>query len=280
MPTLYLVGTPIGNLEDITLRALRILDEVELIAAEDTRRARQLLSAYNIKTPLTSYYEYSSRAKLSSLLQQLQEKDIAIISEAGMPGLNDPGYQLVNAALHQGIRVEPVPGASALVTAAVVSGLPVEQFLYLGFLPRRKEKRSQLLKSIIAEPYTIIALEAPHRIQSTLVDLLAILGDRQIAVARELTKIHEEVFHGRISEAKEWFSQPKGEFTLVIEGNRREDEEFSLSEIEERLSQLYHKGIKAKEAVSEVAGVTGLSKREIYGIWVHLSETIHKEESP
>jgi 16S rRNA (cytidine1402-2'-O)-methyltransferase len=221
MSVLYVIATPIGNLEDISLRALRLLREVKLIAAEDTRTTRHLLNAYNIKTPLTSYHEHSKRAKLDYLLDYLEKEDLALVSEAGMPGLSDPGYELIVAAIERGISVVPIPGASAVITALVVSGLPTDQFLYVGFLPRRKGQRQRLLSSIVDEPRTIVAFETPHRIRETLSDIEEILGDRRLSVCRELTKVHEEIFRGRVSQAREHFAEPRGEFSLVIEGKTR-----------------------------------------------------------
>jgi 16S rRNA (cytidine1402-2'-O)-methyltransferase len=221
MPVLYVIATPIGNLEDISLRALRLLQEVKLIAAEDTRTTRHLLNAHNIKTPLTSYHEHSKRAKLDYLLNYLDKEDIALVSEAGTPGLSDPGYKLIVAAIERGISVVPIPGASAVITALVVSGLPTDQFLYLGFLPRRKGQRQRLLKSIVDERRTIVAFETPHRLREVLSDIEEILGNRRLSVCRELTKIHEEIFRGRVSQAREYFTEPRGEFSLVIEGKTR-----------------------------------------------------------
>ena len=221
MPVLYVIATPIGNLEDISLRALRLLQEVKLIAAEDTRTTRRLLNAYNIKTPLTSYHEHSKRAKLDYLLDYLEKEDLALVSEAGMPGLSDPGYGLIIAAIERGIPVVPIPGASAVITALAVSGLPTDQFLYVGFLPRRKGQRQRLLSSIVDEPRTIVAFETPHRLKEALSDIEEILGNRRLSVCRELTKIHEEVFRGRVSQAREHFTEPRGEFSLVIEGKTR-----------------------------------------------------------
>ena len=221
MPVLYVIATPIGNLEDISLRALRLLQEVKLIAAEDTRTTRHLLNAHNIKTPLTSYHEHSKRAKLDYLLNYLEKEDLALVSEAGMPGLSDPGYELIVAAIERGISVVPIPGASAVTTALVVSGLPTDQFLYLGFLPRRKGQRQRLLSSIVDEPRTIVAFETPHRLKEALSDIEEILGNRRLSVCREITKVHEEIFRGRVSQAREHFSEPRGEFSLVIEGKTR-----------------------------------------------------------
>ncbi|NWF77437.1 MAG: 16S rRNA (cytidine(1402)-2'-O)-methyltransferase [Chloroflexi bacterium] len=221
MPVLYVIGTPIGNLEDISLRALRLLREVKLIAAEDTRTTRHLLNAYNIKTPVTSYHEHSKKAKLDYLLDHLEKEDLALVSEAGMPGLSDPGYKLIVATIERGIPVVPIPGASAVITALVVSGLPTDQFIYVGFLPRRKGQRQRLLTSILDEPRTIVAFETPHRLKEALSDIEEILGDRRVSVCRELTKVHEEVFRGRVSQAREHFTEPRGEFSLVIEGKTR-----------------------------------------------------------
>jgi 16S rRNA (cytidine1402-2'-O)-methyltransferase len=221
MPNLYVIATPIGNLDDISLRALRLLQEVKLIAAEDTRKTRHLLNTYNIKTPLTSYHEYSKRVKLDYLLDYLEKEDLALVSEAGMPGLSDPGYDLIVASIERGIPVVPIPGASAVITALVVSGLPTDQFLYVGFLPRRKGQRQRLLSSIVDEPRTIVAFETPHRLRETLSDIEEILGNRRLSVCRELTKVHEEIFRGRVSQAREHFVEQRGEFSLVIEGKTR-----------------------------------------------------------
>lgn len=268
MPTLYIVATPIGNMEDISLRALRILSQVSLIAAEDTRKTRRLLAAYGIKTKLTSYHEHNTKTKLPYLLHRLQAQDVALVSEAGMPGISDPGYELVVAAIENGIPIVPIPGASVLVTALAVSGLPSNQFIYLGFLPRRKGQRERLLKQIAKEGRTILAFEAPHRLLSTLEDILAVLGDRRLALCRELTKIHEEVFRGTVSQAIAHFAEPRGEFTLVVEGKgqkRRPAEDF-----EDELRRLHQKGLSAKDAISQVAKATGASKKELYRLWLKL----------
>lgn len=269
MPTLYVVATPIGNLEDISFRALRILSEVSLIAAEDTRKTRRLLSAYGIKAPLTSYHEHSKAAKLSYILSSLERGDVALVSEAGMPGISDPGYELVLAAIERGISIVPIPGPSALVTALAVSGLSTSEFIYLGFLPRKKGQRRRLLGQIAGEERTIIAFEAPHRLMATLEDILTVLGDRRIAVCRELTKVHEEVFRGVVSAALSHFGEPIGEFTLVIEGKPRGEGAMAAS-LEGELRRLYQKGLPAKEAVSRVARVTGASKKEVYKAWLGL----------
>lgn len=273
MPTLYIVATPIGNLEDITLRALRILTEVGLIAAEDTRRTRHLLNAYEIKTPLTSYHEHNKKTKLVHLLNRLEEKDIALVSEAGMPGLSDPGYELIVASAQRGIQVVPVPGPSVVVTALAVSGLPTRQFAYFGFLPRKKGERRRLLESVAEEPRTIVSFESPHRLTTTLKDLKEVLGDRRIAIGRELTKIHEEVFRGKISEAIEHFTAPKGEFTLVIEGKLGKRKPALTTEIREVLSHLHDQGIGAKEAIAQLSRDSGISKKELYRAWLQLGSS-------
>lgn len=271
MPALYLVATPIGNLEDISLRALRLLGQVKLIAAEDTRTTRQLLNAYKIKTPITSYHEHNKQQKINYLMSRLKENDIALVSEAGMPGLSDPGYELVAAAIQQDIRVVPVPGATAIITALVISGLPSNQFLYLGFLPRYQRQRRHLLQSVADEPRTLIAFEAPHRLLKTLPDIIEILGDRRVAVCRELTKIHEEVFRGKLSQALNHFSQPRGEFTLVIEG-KEEESPGCAAEVKNGLKLLYERGFSAKEAVVLLSQITGLSRRELYQAWLKITK--------
>lgn len=266
MATLYVVGTPIGNLEDVSLRALRILGEVDLIAAEDTRRTRKLLTHYEIKTPLTSYHEHNKLTKLDELLSILQQKDVALVSEAGMPGLSDPGYELIEAAIARGIPVTPAPGPSALITALVVSGLPTDSFLYLGFLPRRQKQRRQLLASVVKERRTLVAFDAPHRLRASLADLKDVLGDRRIALARELTKLYEEVWRGSVSQALVHFEEnpPRGEFTLVIEGAREERVAWDEEQVVAALADLLAEGVEKKEAVKAVADLAGWPKREVY----------------
>ena len=270
MPSLYIVATPIGNLEDITLRALRVLGEVGLIAAEDTRVTRKLLDRYDVHTPLTSYHEHNKQAKLPKLLATLVEKDVALVSDAGMPGINDPGYELVHAAARAGAPVIPIPGPSALTSAIAASGLPVKQFLYLGFLPRKRSQRRTLLDSLALEKRTLVVFETPHRLRAALEDILASLGDRRIAVGRELTKLHEEVFRGRSSEALAHFAEPRGEFTLVIEGSGEEQSAASQQEAQDLLARLRQEGLGAKESVAQVARKTGLPRREIYRQWLEM----------
>ncbi len=271
MPSLYVVATPIGNLEDISLRALRVLREVKLIAAEDTRKTRRLLTAYEIKTPLTSYYEHNKLTKLDYILDCLGDGDIALVSEAGMPGISDPGYELILAAYERDIPVVPVPGPSAVTTALAVSGLPTDRFLYIGFLPARSAARRRALTAISGEPGTLIILEAPHRLKAALADILETLGDRKMAAARELTKLHEEVFRGTVSQAMAHFTAPRGEFTLVIEGRGAREKPQLTDEIERQLQKMYAAGATAKEAVAAVAVETGLPRRELYQTWLKLN---------
>jgi 16S rRNA (cytidine1402-2'-O)-methyltransferase len=272
MPILYVVATPIGNLEDISLRAIRVLKEVKLIAAEDTRKTLRLLNAYDIKTPMTSYYEHNKLSKLEYILEQLSEGDIALVSEAGMPGISDPGYELIAAAGKRNIEVVPIPGASSIITALAVSGLPTDRFTFIGFLPPKTSARKRALESVVNEAGTIITLEAPHRITDTLEDIRAVLGDRRIAVCRELTKLHEEIYRGTISEAIQHFTAPRGEFTLVIEGKGSGEKPQLTEAVEKQLHQLYLKGASAKEAVAAVAGETGLKRKELYQTWLKLDK--------
>lgn len=260
----YLVATPIGNLEDITLRALRVLKEVRLIAAEDTRTTRKLLNHYGIKTPLTAFYEHSGLARMEQVLRAASEGDVAVVSEAGMPGLSDPGYELVAAAIERGIGIIPVPGATAPVASLVVSGLSTEKFLYLGFLPRRNTERRRLLDSVALEPYTLVAFEAPHRLLASLQSLWEVLGDRRIAVARELTKLHEEIYRGMISDSTRHFSQPRGEFTLVIEGYHEAPDTKDESEVRKALHQAMASGLSHRDASARVAKEVGWSRKEVY----------------
>jgi 16S rRNA (cytidine1402-2'-O)-methyltransferase len=265
---LYIVATPIGNLEDISLRALRTLREVQLIAAEDTRRTKQLLASYDIKTPTTSYHERNKLTKLDYILDALDKGDVALVSDAGMPGISDPGHELVVAASQRGIPIVPIPGASVVITALAVSGLDTRDFRYLGFLPHKASARKKLLKSAADDPSTIVVLETPHRLKSALDDILEVLGDREMAICRELTKLHEEVFRGRVSSAIEHFTEPRGEFTLVIAGQKEIEKPQLTEAVEKRLQEMRRSGVGAKEAVAKIAEETGLSKKELYRAWL------------
>ena len=268
MPTLYVVATPIGNLEDVTLRALRVLREVKVIACEDTRKTKRLLDAYDIKTPTTSYHERNKWTKMDYMLQRLAEGDVALVSEAGMPGLSDPGYELITTAIAKGFPVVPIPGASAVMTALVVSGLPTLKFVFLGFLPHKASERRRMLEAEVEETGTLVMLESPHRIVASLSDIEQVLGNRRIAVCRELTKIYEEVFRGTVGEARERFAEPRGEFTLVIEGGTGKAEAVLTGSIEQELETMRASGVKAKEAIARISDKTGLSRKELYKTWL------------
>lgn len=273
MSTLFLIATPIGNLEDITLRALRVLQEVKLIAAEDTRKSKRLLTHYTIRTPLTSYFEHSSRAKIDSLLSVLDEGDLALISEAGMPAISDPGFELVVAAIERGHRIVAVPGPSAVLAALAVSGLPTDRFLYLGFLPRRRADRRRSIQDVARRKETLIVFEAPHRLAESLADLKEILGDRPVAICREMTKVYEEVFRGTISAAESHFGEPRGEFTLVIggAGEFSDVEEYEL-DLEAELRRLVERGVTGRDAVALLASLRKLPRKAVYQAWVDLTK--------
>jgi len=271
MGTLYLVATPIGNLEDITLRALRTLREVDLIACEDTRRTGRLLARYEIKTPLISYYEHNKLTKLGYILDTLQRKDVALVSEAGMPGISDPGYELVRAAISVGIAVVPIPGPSAPIAALAVSGLPTDSFVYLGFLPRRRKERRRFLQVMAREKRTLVAFETPHRLLSSLEDIEETLGDREVSLTRELTKLHEEIIRGSVSQVRAHFKEvrPRGEFTLIIAGAK--EEAWEEEKVREALSELLARGVSGRDATKEVAELSGHPRGEVYKIWLDLA---------
>jgi len=271
--TLYLVATPIGNLEDISARALRTLREVRCIAAEDTRRTAKLLNHFDIHTPLISFHEHSRKNKLANLLAELETGDLALVSDAGTPLINDPGAELVIAAVAAGHQICPIPGPSAPLAALVASGLPAEKFLYLGYLPRRTGERQLLLHEIADLPYTLIFLETPHRLLDALGDLEQALGDRQIAVARELTKIHEEILRVTISQARTHFERqtPRGEFTLVVAGAPPQAIEiWSLDKLQAALQEQLAQGLSPSQVASLLATESGWPRREIYRILIKL----------
>lgn len=269
MPVLYLVGTPIGNMEDITLRALRVLHEVALIAAEDTRTTGQLLRHHQIKTPLVSYHDFSDEARVEELVQRMLTSDVALVSDAGMPGLSDPGYRLVQAALAAGVTVSPVPGPSAAVSALISSGLPSDAFLFLGFLPRQRKARREALEEVAALRYTLIFYEAPHRLLKMLADVEAVLGERSVAVARELTKLYEEIWRGPVSGAIAHFGGDKrvrGELTVVVAGATEEELTWNEEAVQAAMQQRLAQGMHRKEAAAEVAAASGWRKREVYDL--------------
>jgi len=271
--TLYLVATPIGNLEDITARALRTLREARLIAAEDTRHTARLLAHFDIHTPLTSYFEHNKLSKLDEILAALEAGDVALVSDAGTPALSDPGYELARAALDAGHAVTPIPGASALLAALVASGLPTDSFLYAGFLPRKDSDRQRLLASLAREPRTLVFFEAPHRLLDSLAALEQILGDRPLAAARELTKLHEEIFRGPISAARAHFAAKEilGEITLVV-GGAPSDEQSAWDEARVRaeIEKLLADGLKKKDAAKLVAELSGWPMRDVYQLTITL----------
>ena len=269
MGTLYLVATPIGNLEDISSRALKVLRETILIAAEDTRHTGKLLERFGIENKLTSYWEHNKLDKLDFILDRLSKGDVALVSDAGTPGINDPGYELVRAALASGFDVIPIPGPSAPIAALSVSGLPTDSFLYLGYLPHKSGERRNVLTQASSLPHTLIFLETPHRIADSLLDILAALGDRRICVAREMTKLHEEYWRGAVSGAIEHFQskEPRGEFTLVIEGRVKiENGKWDESELLEAVKKGIATGKSAKELSAQLAELSGWNKKEVYAL--------------
>ena len=280
MPTLYIVGTPIGNLEDLTPRAARILSEVALVAAEDTRVTRRLLSHLGIRPKTTSFHQHNWREKLDSVLAELAEGDVALVTDAGMPGISDPGSELVVAASNAGFKVEVVPGPSAVTAALALSGFAGDAFSFLGFLPRRKKDRQLSLRGSLASAVPLVIFEAPHRLRATLADMDAVFGDRALAVCRELTKLHEEIFRGTGAEALEHFDSPRGEVVIVIQGKltvtdadglaNAEDQVSTEEDLRRQLSDLKQDGVRAKDAVAMVAEATGLAKNRVYQVWVEL----------
>lgn len=270
---LYICGTPIGNLEDMTYRVVRVLSEVDLIAAEDTRQSVKLLNHFDIKTPLTSYYEHNKDVKGPQLIKLLQEgKDIALVTDAGMPGISDPGEDLIKLCYENDVPVTVVPGPTAVVTALVLSGLNSRSYIFEGFLPRNKKQRTEVLERLVDESRTTVFYEAPHHLVDTLESIYKTVGDRNIAVARELTKKHETVNRGTVGEVLKYFkkNEPKGEFVLVLEGKDKEkikeDKIASFEEmtIEEHFNMYIEQGMSEKDAMKQVAKDRGIGKRDVY----------------
>jgi 16S rRNA (cytidine1402-2'-O)-methyltransferase len=261
------VATPIGNLEDITLRALRVLRESALIAAEDTRTARKLMSHHGIEGRVIAYTEHNMGARTPQIVAALDAGgDVSLVSEAGTPGISDPGYELVCAVLAAGHEVSPIPGPAAPVAAVVASGLPPAQFTFLAFLPRKSGERRRLFESLRDSPRTLVAFESPHRLVQSLSDALAVLGDRRVALCREMTKLHEEIFRGRISEGLRHFTEPRGEFTVVIEGASNEPEDVSDDEIRSLLRRRFDSGASARDASAQISRTTGARRRRVYAL--------------
>ena len=271
---LYLVATPIGNLEDITFRAIRILKEVDLIAAEDTRQTLKLLNHYEIKKPLISYHRHNEEIKVDNLVKKLKEgENIAVVSDAGTPAISDPGEIIVKEALKEGIKIVPIPGACAAINALIASGLDTKEFTFYGFLSINKKIRKETLEKIKYENKTIILYEAPHKIRATLQDLEKVLENRKIVIARELTKIHEEFMRGTVSEILQKYEQPKGEHIIIIEGSsiKNEDKELEMlneMSVEEHYKFYENKGLEKNEIIKKIAKDRKVSKNEIYKLFI------------
>ncbi len=277
MGTLFVVGTPIGNLRDITLRALDVLRSVDLIAAEDTRVTRKLLGHYDIHTPLTSYFEHNKLQKQDVILRALEKGDVALVSDAGMPGINDPGYELIRAVIQAGYPLRVVPGPSAPIAALVISGLPTDAFLYLGYVPRRPGERRRLFRDLLEDSATLIFLEVPHRLRESLQDALDIFGpQRQGAVARELTKAHEEIVRGTLEEIHAHFqaTPPRGEIVLLLEGARKRASRESVDEktVRRLVQALVENGIPPSQAARIAARALNVPKRKAYELLVETPE--------
>jgi len=265
---LFIVSTPIGNLEDITLRALKVLKSAHLIAAEDTRRTRILLKAYEIQTPLVSLHEHNEMKKCGILIEKMKMgEDVAYVTDAGTPGVSDPGFVLIRETLKEGLTVTAVPGPSAVIAALVVSGLPMGAFIFEGFLPVRKKERQAFIASLREEKRTMVFFESPRRIVDSLGDIYAVLGNRPVAVVRELTKVHEEVLRGNVQEIMDRLGnrQIKGEITLVL-GGATDRKEVSDEEIEEALANLEGQGLSSRERIDTVTQDKGVARRRVYKI--------------
>lgn len=271
--TLYVVGTPIGNLEDITLRALRVLREVALVAAEDTRRTRALLAHFDIPTPLLSYREQNRAASTPVILERLRSASVALVCDAGMPAISDPGADLIARVLAEGGRVEVVPGPSAVLMALIASGLPAAPFSFVGFLSRQRGDRLRQLQALSARTDTLVFFEAPHRLLVTLTELAEVFGDRPAAVCRELTKLHEETLRGSLAQMRDHFAAvaPRGEFTLVVQGARDMAASASAAvDVEARLRAAMAAGEEMRAVLAELARLSGRPRRELYALWQSL----------
>ena len=265
--TLYIVATPIGNLEDMTLRAIRILKEADLIAAEDTRHTRHLLDRYQIGTQLTSYHDHNKEEKAPVLVARMLEgKSVALVSDAGTPGISDPGYFLINLAVDRKVPVVPIPGATAAIAALSISGMPTDSFVFEGFLPAKQTARKKRLQALAKEERTIIFYEAPHKIVRSVGDMLEVLGDRRAVVTRELTKIHEEAIRGTLSEILKHLQTGtiKGEFTVIVHGVTSEPLKQDIDPAEYLKNLMLHRGLSKKEAIAAAAEELGLPKKEVY----------------
>ena len=264
---LYVIATPIGNLEDITLRALAILKQVDLIAAEDTRHTRILLAHYQIQTPLTSYHEHNEQSRAPLLIERLQRgENLALVTDAGTPAISDPGYRLIAGAIGAGIRIVPVPGPSALLAALSASGMPTDRFVFEGFLPSKRSDRQKKLESLRDEPRTLVFYEAPHRLHESLADMRRIFGEREIAVGRELTKLHEEFVRGSLDDVNLELSRRelKGEITIVVRGASGRKEAPSEEQLCSDIDRLAKQDAGIKQIAETLAARYGLPKRQVY----------------
>jgi 16S rRNA (cytidine1402-2'-O)-methyltransferase len=268
MSTLFLVATPIGNLGDMSRRAIQTLQDVNLIAAEDTRHTRKLLTHFEISNRLLSYHEHNQEKAIEPILEALENGDVALVSDAGTPSINDPGYRLVKAAVAEGHTVSPIPGASAPISALIASGLPTDSFLYLGYLPRKKGERRKLLADNSAQPHTLIFLETPHRLVESLKDMVEVFGDREAVVARELTKLYEEFVRGTVPELLAHFQKrpPKGEITLLLAGETRDLEVWELEDLHKAIVRGLSDGESASGLAKRLSGESGWPRRQIYNL--------------
>lgn len=275
---LYVVGTPIGNLEDISFRAIKILQTVNWIAAEDTRHTGKLLHHFQIATPQISYHQHNAQQRIPELVEKLRQGgEIALVSDAGMPGISDPGYELVKACLTASITVVPIPGANAAIVALVASGLPTDRFVFEGFLPAKGQERRDLLQVLVAETRTLILYEAPHRLRQTLADLAASLGgDRQITLARELTKLHETFWQGSLDQAIALTSdqEPRGEYTLILAGAILNRPEISETALRQALQELLNQGVSRSEASRQLSTTLGLPRRQLYQLALSIPDDL------
>ena len=271
---LYIVAIPVGNLEDITLRAIRTLKETDLIAAEDTRHTQKLLNRYDIDTPLTSYHDHNKGEKAPVLIaKMLDGKSVALVSDAGTPGISDPGYVLINLAVDQKIPVVPIPGPAAAIAALSISGLPTDSFVFEGFLPSKQTARRKRLEELTTEKRTMVFYEAPHRIINTIEDMAGVFGDRKTVVTRELTKIHEEAIRGNLASVLDHLNKGsfKGEFTIIVHGATDKPADQNIDTKEYLRNLMLHRGLTKKEAIATAAEELGLPKKEVYKAGLSIS---------
>ncbi|MEM7556262.1 MAG: 16S rRNA (cytidine(1402)-2'-O)-methyltransferase [Cyanobacteria bacterium P01_A01_bin.84] len=280
--TLYIVGTPIGNLEDITFRAVEVLRMVDIIAAEDTRHTGKLLAHFQIQTPQISYHEHNSSSRIPQLVLEIENgKSLALVSDAGMPGISDPGYELIKSCVESNIKVVPIPGVTAAITALSASGLPTDKFVFEGFLPTKLQQRREYLELFKAEPRTIIFYESPHRLRETLQDLAEVLGEQRLCVvSRELTKIYEEFWRGCLGEAVSYYQtkQPQGEYTLVVAGCPPTQPQLTPDQLKAELQALIEQGISRSQASRQLAKITSIPRRQLYQLALEINDINNTNE--